>query len=188
MISYLSLARPYAKAIFIDGREANQLKAWLTVLTAFSTIIRNKDIVRLIINPKFSNKEVKNLFLDIIQTIELKSTNLLTDKIDCFLELLINEKRLIILTDIISVYQELLNQYQGMVDASITHAFPLKRTYCKKIKKRLEKRFSAKVKLTMIQDKSLLGGIIIRVGNWVMDGSIKDKLIRLEENLKRESV
>ena len=184
MILYLALARPYAKAVFANGQETDQLKVWLTTLTAFSEIIKNKDVAHLIINPKFSNKEVKHLLLDLVQTIEFESINLLKDKINCFLELLINEKRLMILTDITLVYQELLNQYQGIVEASITYAFPLNKKYCKKIKKRLEKRFNAEIKLNMIQDKSLLGGIVIRVGNWVIDGSIKGKLIRLADNLK----
>ena len=184
MVLHLSLARPYARAIFFNAQEANQLTVWLTVLTAFSEIVRNKDVIHLIINPKFSNEEVKNLLLNLIQTIELEATHLLKDEINCFLELLISEKRLIILTDITVMYQELLNQHQGIVDASITYFFPIKKEYCKKIQKRLEERFNIKVKLKMIQDKSLLGGIVIRVGNWVMDGSVKGKLKRLAENLK----
>ncbi|WP_259430982.1 F0F1 ATP synthase subunit delta [Coxiella burnetii] len=184
MALHLTLARPYAKAAFADGQKANQLEAWLAVFTAFSKIIKNKEVARQIINPKFSDKEIKTLLFDLIQTIEPESTKQLKDKIDHFLQLLIDEKRLMILPDIALVYQQLLNKYQDIIEASVTYVFPLNDEHRQQIKKQLEKRFNAEVKLKMIKDESLLGGVIIRAGNWVMDGSIKGKLTRLAENLK----
>ena len=180
----LTLARPYAKAAFSDGQKTDQLEAWLTVLVALSKIIKNKDFDRLINSPKFSDEKVKDVLIDLIKTIEPQSADLLENKTDHFLKLLIKEKRLMILPDITLIYQQLLNQYQSLIKVSVSYAFPLTEEHCYQIQKRLEKRFSAKVKLKMIKDESLIGGVVIRAGDWVIDGSIKDKLTRLSKNLK----
>lgn len=180
----LTLARPYAKATFSDGQKAGQLGAWLAVLVAFSKIIKNNDVDRLIVNPRFSNEEVKDVLIDLIKTIEPQSANLLKNKTDHLLRLLIKEKRLMILPDIALVYQQLLNQHQDLIKVSVSYAFPLTKEHCYQIQQRLEKRFNTEVKLKMIKDESLIGGIVIRSGDWVMDGSIKDKLTRLSKNLK----
>lgn len=184
MALQLTLARPYAKAIFADAKETRQLAMWSSMLNAFAKIIKNKQIAQLIINPQISNKDIKGLLLDLIQTIQAEAHSL-KGKIDHFLQLLIDEKRLTTLPDIALLYHRLLNDYCGVVEAEVICAFPLSAEHREQIKSKLEKRFSSKIKLKVTEDKSLLGGAIVRAGNWVMDGSVKGKLTRLVESLER---
>ena len=184
MALQLTLARPYAKAIFSDAKETNQLEIWSAVLNAFSKIIKNNQIAHLIINPQISKKDIKELLLYLIQKIQVEA-NLLKEKIDHFLQLLIYEKRLTILPDIAFLYHQLLNNYYGLIEAEVICTFPLSHEHRERIKNKLKKRFNSKVTLKITEDKSLLGGAIVRADNWVIDGSVKGKLIRLAESLKR---
>ncbi|QTS84227.1 F0F1 ATP synthase subunit delta [Coxiella endosymbiont of Amblyomma nuttalli] len=184
MTLQLTVARPYARAIFTDAKKNHRLKMWSAVFNVLSKLVKNKQIAQLIINPRISNQEFKELLLYLIQTIQVETSSL-KEEIDHFLQLLINEKRLMALPDIAFLYHRLLNNYRGIVEAEVICAFPLNAEYRGKIKNNLEKRFNSKVKLKVTIDKSLLGGAIIRSGNWVMDGSIKGKLTRLAESLRR---
>ena len=184
MALQLTLARPYAKAIFSDAKETRRLEMWSAVLSAFSKIIKNKQIAQLIINPQISSKDIRKLLLHLIQMMQAEA-NSLEEKIDHFLQLLIDEKRLTILPDIAFLYHRLLNDYRGVVEAEVICAFPLSAEHREQIKSKLKKRFNSKVKLKVTKDKSLLGGAVVRAGNWVMDGSVKGKLSRLAESLKR---
>ena len=184
MALQLTLARPYAKAVFADAKQIHQIEIWSAVLNAFAKIIKNNHIAQLIINPQISREDIKKLLLNLIQTIQSKA-NPLKGKIDCFLKLLIHEKRLAILPDINFLYHQLLNNHYGLIEAEVICAFPLSIEHREQIKNKLKKRFNSTVKLRVIEDKSLLGGVIIRTGNWVIDGSVKGKLTRLLESLKR---
>lgn len=184
MALQLTLARPYAKAIFSDAKETHQLEIWSAVLNAFSKIIKNNQIARLIINSQISKEDIKELLLHLMQTIQVESDSL-KEKIDRFLQLLIHEKRLTTLPDIDFLYHQLLNNYYGLIEAEVICAFPLSTKHREQIKNKLKKRFNSKVKLRVTKDKALLGGAIVRADNWVIDGSVKGKLTRLAENLKR---
>lgn len=89
MVLQLTLARPYARAIFANAKETHQFEIWSRVLDAFSKIIKDKQIAHLIINPQISKEDIKELLLHVIKTI-LMEVNLLKEKTDCFLQLLID--------------------------------------------------------------------------------------------------
>ena len=180
----LTFARPYAKALFLEAKETDQLASWWTVLNALAKIVKNKSIIPIINDPNISHKERKDLLLELLYEIDPETTDIPKERLENFLQLLMNEKRLIALPNIALLYCKLLNDYQGVTEAKIISAFSLSNHQKKQVKKKLEKRFNAKVKLKVTIDESLIGGAIIRAGNWVMDGSIRGKLIRLAENLK----
>ena len=181
MVLHLTLARPYAKALFMEAKENDQLTSWLAILNILTKIIKNRSIVSMINNPNVSNKEVKGVLLELLCEIESKTTYIVKEKLGNFLQLLIDTKRLITLPNIALLYSKFLNDYQGVTKAEVISAFLLNDEQREQIKKKLEKRFHSKIKLSIITDKSLVGGAIIRVDNWVMDGSIKGKLTRLEK-------
>lgn len=184
MALHLTLARPYAKALFAEAKETDQLASWYTILNGLAKIIQNKSIIPIINNPNISYEETKDFFLELLSEIDPETTDILKERLENFLQLLVNEKRLIALPNIALLYCKLLNDYQGVTEAEIISAFSLSNHQRKQVKKKLEKRFNAKVKLKVTIDESLIGGAIIRAGNWVMDGSIRRKITRLAENLK----
>ena len=184
MVLYLTPARPYAKALFSEAKETGQLTSWWVILDSLAKIIKNKLIASTINNPNILDEKIKSVLLELLRDIEPKANNISKNKLENFLQLLMNEKRLTVLPDIALFYHKLLNEDQGVTEAKVTSAFPLSDNQREQIKRKLERRFSTTVKLKVTIDKSLVGGVIIYVGDWVLDGSIKGKLTRLAKNLK----
>lgn len=184
MVLYLTSARPYAKALFSEAKETNQLTSWLGVLRSLSKIIKNKSIVPTINSPNISDEKIKSVLLELLREIEPETNNIPKNKLENFLQLLMNEKRLTALPDITSFYHKLLNGDQGITEVKVISAFSLSNNQKEQIKKKLERRFGATVKLKVLTDKSLVGGAIIYAGNWVLDDSIKSKLTRLAKKFK----
>ena len=184
MVLYLTPARPYATALFSEAKETNQLTSWLGILRSLSKIIKNKSIVPTINSPNISDEKIKSVLLELLREIEPETNNIPKNKLENFLQLLMNEKRLTALPDIVLFYYKLLNDDQGVTEAKVISAFPLSNNQREQIKKKLERRFSVEIKLKVKIDKSLIGGAIIYAGSWVLDGSIKSKLTRLARNLK----
>lgn len=184
MALYLTLSRPYAKALFAVAKETDQLASWWIVLNTLSKILKNKSIISIINHPKLSYEEVKDLLLELLFEIASETTEIPKKRLENFVQLLMNEKILIALPDITLIYSKLLNDYKSVTEVEMISAFSLSNHHRKQVKKNLAKRFNTAVKLKVIIDKSLIGGAIIRSGNWVMDGSIRCKLTRLAEKLK----
>ncbi|WP_423063273.1 F0F1 ATP synthase subunit delta [Candidiatus Paracoxiella cheracis] len=183
MSQLLTIARPYARAVFSDALDNRLLTQWSEILTALAYIVENKKAEQLIIDPTLTDKERKELFYSLVQSALPKTVSALGDRIERFIDLLVDEKRLTLLPDIAFLYHQLLNEQQGIIDAEVISAYPMSEDHREGIKKALESRFNSKVSLNFSKDESLIGGAIIRAGNWVMDGSVKGKLAKLAEDL-----
>ena len=184
VVLHLTLARPYAKALFTEAKENDQLTSWLVILNILTKIIKNRSIVSIINNPNVLDKEIQGMLLELLLEIEPEITYIVKERLGNFLQLLIDAKRLIVLPNISLLYRNLLNEYRRVTEAEIISAFLVNDDQREQIKKTLEERFNSEVKLSIVIDKSLLGGAIIRADNWVVDGSIRGKLDRLRKNLR----
>lgn len=183
MAMYLTIARPYAKAVFAEAKASKQFESWTDVLNVLAIMVQDALLTQTIDDPKLSQKQLIDLLLDIVDAATPAATNKLGDKLYNFLWLLIDEKRLNTLTDIAVLYHQLVIAEQGVVEAELIAAFDLSDDQCQQIQAGLAKRFNAKVVLNVSKDESLIGGAIIRAGNWVMDGSIQGKLAKLADSL-----
>lgn len=183
MSQQLTIARPYAKAVFSDALDNQLLVQWSEVLAALTDIVNNTTVKRLIIDPSQTAKDLKDLFYNLAQSTLPSAVSALGERLENFIKLLVREKRLALLPDIALIFHQLLNEKKGIIDAEIVSAYPMSEDHRESIQKALEARFSSKVSLNFIKDDSLIGGAVIRAGNWVMDGSVKGKLAKLAEDL-----
>lgn len=181
---HLTVARPYAKALLEAAKETDELSYWSSTLHVLSKIIKNESIAKIISDPNVSNRQVRNLLLELLCEIDHKATCVPMKRVENLIELLMYEKRLFALPDIALLYSAFLDDYEGVTEVEVISVFSLSSQKLELIKKKLEKRFDTKVKLKVAIDKSLMGGAIIRAGSWVMDGSIRTKINRLIESLK----
>ncbi|AJC50162.1 F0F1 ATP synthase subunit delta [Coxiella endosymbiont of Amblyomma americanum] len=184
VVQYFTLSRPYAQALFIEAKESRQLNFWLKTLHVLSILIEHRSIIAIVRNPSIPNEKVKNILLKLLSEIKLEADSLLEEKLGNFLRLLINKRKLILLPSITLLYKNLLNSSRKILEATVVSAILLNNNQKNNIKKKLEKRFNTRIKLKTAIDESLVGGGVIYVGDWVMDGSIKGKIARLSENLK----
>lgn len=169
-----TIARPYAKAAFAEAKSTGKLEEWAVFLQNAGMVVNDPDVKNLLASPTLSALRWTEFFSDITSAdMEMKN----------FLMLLAKNKRLEIVADIADLYQKMLADNQGIVAVEVVSCQDLDEAQKSKLYEGIQKRFSAKIEMKYSLDESLIGGAIIRSGNWVMDGSIKGKLARMRESL-----
>jgi F-type H+-transporting ATPase subunit delta len=180
----LKIARRYAKALLIIGKEDDKAESYKEELDRFSDLItREKELEQAITNPLYDvggRKKVLQAVIDNLNTSKVMSS---------FLLLLFDKGRFGYLSDINEFYKKLADELKGIVRASLVSAAELSSETVEKIRTTLSKKTGKDIILEVDQDPSLIGGIVSRIGDLVLDGSIKTQLLNMRESLKRgESV
>lgn len=183
MASHITIARPYAKALFEYASEHNQVDAWLAALSVLAITVGQGDVQQMLKNPEQSQQDMVELLKDVARAVIAAELSSLGDGFVNFLSLLAENKRLNILPDISRAFHLYHAEQTGMVEADVVSAYVLTDAQRASLQQKLEQRFNTKVELNFSEDASLMGGMIITAGNWVMDGSIKSKIERLNEGL-----
>jgi F-type H+-transporting ATPase subunit delta len=180
----LKIARRYAKALLIIGKEDDKAESYKEELDRFSDLItREKELEQAITNRLYEvggRKKVLQAVIDKVNTSKVMSS---------FLLLLFDKGRFGFLSDINEFYKKLADELKGVVRASLVSATELSSETVDKIRTTLSKKTGKDIILEVEQDPSLIGGIVSRIGDLVLDGSIKTQLLNMRESLKRgESV
>ncbi len=169
MISNIS--KRYARAFFEIAGEEKKLEQYYNELSQFSSIVaENKDLGGFLANPIFDEEAKKKVLEKIIGKLSLSKMTI------NFLNLLIDKKRIDVLPDIETCYRQLMDETLRKVRVTLKTAFPLSGEMQDYITSNLKKMTGQAVEVTVESDKSLLGGILIGVGDTLYDGSIKNQL------------
>ena len=174
MAEVTTLARPYAKAAFEYALAQQSLSEWTEMLALAADIAADKQVMSLLNGPSLTTEQQAEFFVDICQ----KSIN---DAMSNFVRILAENKRLIILPEIAEIFEQLKAQQEAILDVVITSALPLAEDRQNKLVSALKARFGQEINLTTAVDQNLLGGVEIRAGDLVIDGSIRGKLNKLAE-------
>ncbi len=172
MAEAITIARPYANAVFSIANEKGELKAWSDLLALFAQCVADPKMQSIISSPAVSDEQVVTLMADI-------AGELMSDDAHNTLRLLAENNRLQLLGDIAVIYEELRAEAEQVITADVTTAQKLTVAQTKNISAALKKRLGRDVTLNASVDKSLLGGAIIRAGDLIIDGSALGKLNRL---------
>ncbi|MBF0255250.1 MAG: F0F1 ATP synthase subunit delta [Gammaproteobacteria bacterium] len=167
-----TIARPYARAIFELADAADSLDQWSEMLGFVQQVLADPQINRLLSNPEVGRPRLLQLLLDI-------GAERLTPACVNLLRLLVENKRLGQFGEIVAGFEELKNQRQSSIDVTITSAFAVNKAQEKKLAESLSKRLGREVRISTEKDPGLIGGVKIRAGDLVIDGSIRNKLSRL---------
>ena len=180
----LKIARRYARALLIIGKEDGQAETYREELDGFSSLIsREVELEQAIINPLYDVSSRKKVLRAIIDKVEISKV------MESFLLLLFDKGRIGFLSDINEFYKKLADELKGIARASLVSATELSSETVEKIRTTLSKRTGKDIILEVEQDPGLIGGIVSRIGDLVLDGSIKTQLLNMRESLKRgESV
>ena len=177
MAEISTIARPYAVAIFNLAKEENALSEWSDMLSLMSGIIENDDINSFIIDSKVLDTDREKLILNICgDKINASGQNLI--------KLLVEYKRLSILSEITLLFEELKAKDEGVIEAEIIMANQPDKKMVENLLKSLEKRFNKKIEGKVVIDKSIVGGTKIIVGDTVIDASVRGQLDNLAYTLK----
>lgn len=172
-----TIARPYAEAVFARARESDQQDAWSDALGTLSAIAADPTMAEQIGNPNQPREWLRDAILEIAgEDLPAEGGNLVS--------LLATNNRLSILPEIARLFELLRTRHQGLRQVHISSAFALQESAQQELAAALEKRFGAEVEITVETDPSLVGGVRIRAGDLVIDGSVRGKLHKLATELQ----
>lgn len=172
MAEAITIARPYANAVFDIANEKGELQSWSDCLVMLAQSVVDPDIAAMIASPSVSDEQVINVLADI-------AGESVTTEARHFLALLAENKRLPLLADIAVIFEQLRAEAEKVMTVRVSTAKALTKKQEANIAKALKKRTGRDVTLNVEINESLLGGAIIRAGDLVIDGSALGKLNRL---------
>lgn len=171
------VAKRYAKALFNLGQEDGQFEKYGQNLKEFAAFCEeNDEFQQAISNPIFPLDDRKKILDFVLGKSEFSGM------IKSFLRLLLDKNRMAAIKAITSHYQVLTDEVSNIARAEITTARPLKADSQERLEKALETLTSKQIKSEVKEDRDLVGGIVVRIGDLVFDGSIKAQLKGLEES------
>lgn len=169
MSEAITTARPYAQAAFEEAQKLNALKSWSDLLIGLAEVVSQADVRAVITNPKVSKPQVFGLFESFIgASASTQQRN--------FVHVLAENQRLLVLPEIAAIFEALKAEAEKTVNVVVDSAFELSAAQQEKIIGSLKKRMGREIKITCNVKKDLLGGVVIRAGDKVIDGSARTRL------------
>lgn len=187
MASLNTIARPYAKAVFEQACESGSLTQWGDVLRILQLAMQDDELRKLLKNPSVEASDWMRLLVSLCEELVPDSASAVSDHLANFLALLLEAGRLNILGEVTSVFHALHLKEEGVVEVEVASPFPISDAERARFQQFLETYFKAAIRLQDKIDPSLIGGAVLRSGDWVMDGSVKRKLARLSESLSQQA-
>jgi F-type H+-transporting ATPase subunit delta len=176
MADTVTVARPYAEAAFEMAKVGGALPAWQGVLSRMAAGAADSQMVACIADPRISPLALTELFLGVVGDLTAEQRN--------FTTVLVDNRRLGVLSEISALFDELKNAHEGTHEAVISSAFPLDEAQLAQLVADLEGKFGYKIKATVEIAPELIGGIRIALGDQVIDASVRGKLNAMAVSLK----
>ena len=178
MAELSTLARPYAKAAFEYALEQGKTAEWSTMLSQAAAVSEQEKVAELLSSPAETAAHLAAVFCELNgDTLDEGGRN--------FVSILAQNKRLPLLPQISEQFDTLLAQQQQIVEVELTSAFDLDDTQRDEIASKLKQSLSKNINITTTIDQDLIGGVIIRAGDLVIDGSVRGKLAKLAEAMNQ---
>lgn len=169
MSEAITIARPYAQAAFDEAQKLNGLKAWSEMLLSMAEAITHPEVQAVISNPRVAIGQIEGL-------VEALAGSAASAQQRNFLRVLADNRRLSVLPEIAAIYESLKAEAEKTVNVVVDSAFELSAAQQDKIVSSLKKRMGREIKLVCQINKELLGGVVIRAGDKVIDGSARARL------------
>ena len=180
----LAVARRYAKALLLIGKDDGQAESYREELDNIAGLVTGeKKLEQAITNPLYDAAGRRKVLQAIIDKLYL------SDMMKAFLLLVFDKGRIGFLSNINDFYKKLADELKSSARRPVVSATELSSETIDKIRLTMSKMTGKDVILEVEQDPSLIGGVISRIGDLVLDGSIRTQLLNMRESIKRgESV
>ncbi|HNU85966.1 MAG: ATP synthase F1 subunit delta [Pseudomonadota bacterium] len=175
------LAKRYARAFFDIAVEERKIEDYGRELASFSTmVLQNKDLQEFLGNPIFELKAKKSVVEELLALVKM------SDRTANFVRLLVDKQRIGMLAEVENAFKELMDKTLKKVRVSVRTAYPLSAELEQALKQRVAEMTGKEVEMTVEDDTSLIGGLVVRVGDTLYDGSIKAQLGNIRKLLGEE--
>ena len=169
MSEAITIARPYAQAAFEEAQKLADLKGWSAVILSLAEAVSHPEISAIVTSPRIAKSQIENLMDGLLG----KEANAQQRN---FVRILADNQRLQVLPEIAAIFENLRADAEKTVNVVVDSAFELSAEQQAKIVSSLKARMGREIKLVCKVNKELLGGIVIRAGDKVVDGSARTRL------------
>ncbi|MCM3040981.1 F0F1 ATP synthase subunit delta [Paenibacillus motobuensis] len=177
----LVVARRYAKALYEialqDGRTVEVEQELQTLVSA----LNDESVQKFLLSPNISRSEKWNVLEGVLG-------DKLSKPVVSMARLLVERERTDVLLDILDAYVKITGEALGLADAIVYTAHPLTDEEQRAIESEFGAMLNKKIRVQSHIDKELLGGIKVRIGDVIYDGSLSGKLERLEKSFRRQAL
>ena len=173
------IANRYAEALFELSEEENITKEIYNELNNVVDILKNnKDLDNVLKSPLVAKSEK-------VQLIETLFNTKINNNLKNFLKILVEKGRISSLKSIKLTFKELLNDKHNIIEGTVISAIALTDEKVKELEEKLSKKYNKNVTLENKVDESILGGVLVRLGNTQIDGSVKTRLDNIKDQLSQ---
>ncbi|AQR66167.1 F0F1 ATP synthase subunit delta [Aquaspirillum sp. LM1] len=177
MAEIITVARPYAEAVFRLAKDEKRLLPWGDALTILAAMMENSDAVTYVTHPKRTAQEAEKLIVDVLG-------DRADSEVKNFIAVLLENHRLTLLPEIARQFELLKSREESVVEATVESAFPLNDAQAAELATTLKAQFGKDIRLSTSVDPNLIGGVRIKVGDEVIDASVRGKLQAMAVSLK----
>ncbi len=174
MAELSTIARPYAKAAFEYARENNSLAQWSEQLAIVAAVTGDESMQVVLDNPGITASQQA-------QTLNDVCGEAIGPQVRNFVVILASNKRLSLLPEICTLFEQHKANQEKSVDVEVVSAFEVAEETKNKLAEALGKKLEREVRVSSSIDEDLLGGVLIRAGDLVIDGSVRGRLNKLSE-------
>lgn len=173
------VAERYAEALFQVGEETNSTTKLYEELNAVVDILKsNKDFFNVLKSPLVAKGEKRDLVEKVLGK-ELSSS--LTN----FLKIMIDKDRMSAIEAVLKSYKSLLNEKNNIIEGIAITAIAMSKEELKSLETKLSSKYNKNVTLENKVDESVLGGVLVRLGNEEIDGTVRTRLANMKESLSQ---
>ncbi len=180
MTARTGAARRYAEAAFAVARDENAVDRWASDLRAAAAVAAQADLARVQVNVGLPFARRRAALESALGDVDPKVRNLVL--------LLLQRGRIEQIIRVSEHFQTLVDRHNGVLAGKATSAAPLSTEEAEALRQKMEERTGARVELIYDVDPSLLGGVVVRIGSRLYDGSVRGRLERLRNSLTTQAV
>lgn len=170
-----TVARPYTKAVFEFARDAGTLSSWSDSLKDAAQVASDDVMKSILGNPALTSGQKADAMISVLEDLDESGKN--------FIHLLAENQRLALIPEIAVQFEQLKANQESNVEIDVTTAYELDEQQQQKLTQALSAKLGRDVALSSNVDKSILGGVVIRTQDLVIDGSVRARVAKLAEVL-----
>ena len=173
------VASRYAKALLLIAQSENKVDEYAEELRGFFDAFRQeRETKRALLSPVFDAGERKKVVCDMARLLKLSGV------VTNFLQLLIDKERMGELSDIVEAYRDMSDEMNGRVRVKVRSAAQIQPDLVAKIREQMQSVLKKEVALEIEIQPELIGGLVAKINNIQIDGSIRNQIVRLREKLE----
>ena len=177
----MAIAFKYAKGLFSVGKELGKIKEFGEELKQIKELlISMPEVLSALQNPIYPPDLKMEIIDEILKVIKVDP------EIERFLKLLVERRRIQYIKEIVAMYQELLDEEFNIARGEVITAYPISEEEKKEIESVLKEYLKKEVILESKVDEGIIGGIKIKIGDLIFDGTLKTQLGKFKEIIKGE--